>query len=206
LELYVLEIEESLKLFKVSKNDYEKFIQSKRMSHHQSSTFFENINQIIGSNDFFNLENEIPHNEWMSYLVFIKDPLNANLLMSDILKNENYYFPRVKQLIQNLCCVQPVAIDCERQWSTASIIDHKLRNKIKSQNFITILFLKGNSMLWGQETKLQMRNPSIIQTNEDDDDDDEDIHEFYESDNENEIVSALKRKEYDFQPFTNSKK
>jgi hypothetical protein len=46
-----------------------------------------------------------------------------------------------------------------------------------------------------------MRNP-IIQTNEDD----EDIHEFYESDDENEIVLALKRKEYDFQPFTNLKK
>jgi hypothetical protein len=55
-------------------------------------------------------------------------------------------------------------------------------------------------MLWDQETELQMRNPSIIQINEDDDDDD-DIHEFYESDDENEIVSALKRKEYDFQPF-----
>jgi hypothetical protein len=63
LELYVLEIEESLKSFKVFKNDYEKFIQSKRMSHHQSSTFFENIDQIIGLNDFFNLENEIPHDE-----------------------------------------------------------------------------------------------------------------------------------------------
>jgi hypothetical protein len=148
LKLYVLEIEESLKSFKVSKNNYEKFIQSKRMSYHQSSIFFENINQIIGSNDFFNLENEISHDEWMCYLVFIKDPLNANLSISDILKNENYYFLRVKQLIQNLCCMQPAAIDCECQWSTASIIDHKLRNKIKSQNFITILFLKGYSMLW----------------------------------------------------------
>jgi hypothetical protein len=112
----------------------------------------------------------------------------------------------VKQLIQNLCCVQPAAINCECQWSTAGIIDHKLRNRIKSQNFITILFLKGNSMLWGQETELQMRNPTIIQTNDNDDDNDNDIHEFYENDDENEIVSPLKRKEYDSQPSTNSKK
>jgi predicted nucleotidyltransferase len=74
---------------KISKNDYEKFLQLKKMSHHQSSTFFENIDQIIESNDFFKLKNKSFYNEWKRYLVFIKDPLNVNLLMNDILKNEN---------------------------------------------------------------------------------------------------------------------
>jgi hypothetical protein len=46
--------------------------------------------------------------------------------MKQIFEDDLVYFLRIKQFIQNLLCIQTAAIDCECQWSTAGIIDHKL--------------------------------------------------------------------------------
>jgi hypothetical protein len=70
-----------------------------------NSNLTENIDSIIGFNDFFKLKTETSDEEWIRFQSFAQNPGNSKLSMIDILMDNLKYFPRIKSLIKNIMCV-----------------------------------------------------------------------------------------------------